>query len=184
MAGKVTLNAKPQPQPGNQMATPAEAAAAKGPTVTTGTGTGLSYTSTVASGAITGTGGKSRIPTYSSEFVQPDITATQFVTNQVYQSLLGRNATAQEVTEYHKQFTEYAKTHPIMQRTSIYDTSGTTGLSPYTPVRDVTTQKMPLSEQDFISNIVRQGPETKAYNAATSYFDAMRSAMGQFRGGF
>lgn len=183
MAGKVTLNTKPQPQPGNQMATPAEIAASKGATVTTGTGTNLAYTPTTV-GVAAGVTGKSRIPTYTSEFVQPDITATQFVTNQVYQSLLGRNATAQEVQQYHKQFTEYAKTHPIMSRESIYDTSGTTGLSPYTPVRDVTTQKMPLSEQDFISNIVRQGPEAKDYNAATTYFDAMRSAMGQFRGGF
>jgi hypothetical protein len=151
-------------------------------TVTTGTPSGLVYNPTTA-----GTGpvvGKTRVPTYTSEYVQPDITATQFVTNQVYQSLLGRNASAQEVQQYHQQFTEYAKTHPIMTRESIYDTSGTTGLSPYTPVRDVTTQKMPLSEQDFISNIVRQGPETKGYQAATSYFDAMRSAMGQFRGGF
>jgi hypothetical protein len=152
-------------------------------TVTTGATPGLSYTATTASGAVP-TSGKTRVPTYTSEYVQPDITATQFVTNQVYQSLLGRNASAQEVQQYHEQFTEYAKTHPIMTRQSIYDTSGTTGLSPYTPVRDVTTQKMPLSEQDFISNIVRQGPETKGYQAATSYFDAMRSAMGQFRGGF
>jgi len=151
-------------------------------TVTTGTTPGLSYTPTTA-----GTGpvvGKTRVPTYTSEFVQPDVTSTQFVTNQVYQSLLGRNATAQEVQQYHQKFLEYAKTHPIMTRQSTYDTSGTTGLSPYTPVRDVTTQKMPLSEQDFVSNIVRQGTETKDYNAATSYFDAMRSAMGQFRGGF
>jgi len=151
-------------------------------TVTTGTTPGLVYNPTTA-----GTGpvvGKTRIPTYTTEYVQPDITSTQFVTNQVYQSLLGRNATAQEVQQYHEKFLEYAKNHPIMSRQAVYDTSGSTGLSPYTPVRDVTTQKMPLSEQDFVSNIVRQGPETKGYEAATTYFDAMRSAMGQFRGGF
>jgi hypothetical protein len=184
MAGKVTLTAKPQPQAGNQMATPAEAAAAKGSTVNTGAGTGLTYTATTAGMTGIGATGKTRIPTYTTEYVQPDITSTQFVTNQVYQSLLGRNATAQEVQQYHEKFLEYAKTHPIMSRQSVYDTSGSTGLSPYTPVRDVTTQKMPLSEQDFVSNIVRQGPETKGYEAATTYFDAMRSAMGQFRGGF
>jgi len=155
----------------------------KAPSVSTGTGPVLSYTPTTA-----GTGpvvsGKTRVPTYTTETVQPDITSTRFVTNQVYQSLLGRNATDQEVQQYHQKFLEYAKTHPIMTRESIYDTSGTTGLSPYTPVRDVTTQKNPLSETDFVSNIVRQGPEAKDYNAATTYFDAMRSAMGQFRGGF
>jgi len=155
----------------------------KTPTVSTGATPGLSYTPTTS-----GTGpvvsGKTRVPTYTSEVVQPDITSTQFVTNQVYQSLLGRNATAQEVQQYHTKFLEYAKSHPIMTRQSTYDTSGSTGLSPYTPVRDVTTQKMPLSETDFVSNIVRQGTEAKDYNAATTYFDAMRSAMGQFRGGF
>ena len=148
----------------------------KTPTVSTGATPGLSYTPTTA-----GTGpvasGKSRIPTYTSEIVQPDITSTQFVTNQVYQSLLGRNATAQEVQQYHAKFLDYAKSHPIMTRESTYDTSGAL-------VRDVATQKNPLSETDFVSNIVRQGTESKDYNAATTYFDAMRSAMGQFRGGF
>ena len=158
----------------------------KAPTVSTGSSPAITYTPTTAT---TGTGPiasntKSRIPTYTTETVQPDITSTRFVTNQVYQSLLGRNATDQEIQQYHQKFLEYAKTHPIMTREAIYDTSGSNGLSPYTPVRDVTTQKMPLSEQDFVSNIVRQGPEAKNYNAATTYFDAMRSAMGQFRGGF
>jgi hypothetical protein len=184
MAGKFTLKTKPQPQSGNQMATPAEAAAAKGPVVTTGSGTGLVYNPTILGTGGTGIPTKTRIPTYTTETVQPDITSTRFVTNQVYQSLLGRNATDQEVQQYHQKFLEYAKTHPILTRESIYDTSGTTGLSPLTPIRDVTVQKNPLSEQDFVSNIIRQGPEAKAYNAATTYFDAMRSAMGQFRGGF
>lgn len=145
-------------------------------------GTTLTYVPTIGTA---GTGpmiaGSTKTPTYTSEYFAPDISSTRFVTNQVYQSLLGRNATDQEIQQYHQQFLEYAKTHPIYTRTAVYDpTSG----NPYIAQRDITAQKTPLSEQDFISNIVRQGPEAKEYQAATTYFDAMREAMGAFRGGF
>jgi hypothetical protein len=155
-------------------------------TVSTGNSTNMTgYTPAPIPVAVATTkGAKARIPTYTSEYYKPDINSTQFVTNQVYQSLLGRNATQDEINKYHEQFLEYAKTHPIFTRQAVYDTSGSTGLSPLTPVRDITAQKTPLSEIDFISNVVRQGPEAKGYQAATTYFDAMRQAMGQFRGGY
>jgi hypothetical protein len=157
--------------------------------MTTGpTGSGKTPTPTVSTGNSTSMTGykpapiptkktKERIPTYTSEYFQPDISSTQFVTNRVYQSLLGRNATQDEVNKYHEQFLAYAKTHPTFTKQATYDTTGAV-------TRDVTAQKMPLSETDFISNVVRQGPEAKGYEAATTYFDAMRQAMGQFRGGY
>jgi len=160
----------------------------KTPTPTVSTGDSTSKTNykraAVPVAAATTKGAKARIPTYTSEYLQPDISSTQFVTNQVYQSLLGRNATQDEINKYHEQFLQYAKTHPVFTRQAVYDTSGSNGLSPLTPVRDITAQKTPLSETDFISNVVRQGPEAKGYEAATTYFDAMRQAMGQFRGGY
>jgi hypothetical protein len=128
--------------------------------------------------------GKTRVPTFTSEIYAPDPTYSKFVTNTVYQNLMGRDATEAEAAKYHEMFSNYAKTHPILTKQSTYDTSNTTGLSPLIPVRDVTAQKTPLSEQDFISNIVRQGPEAKQFTAATTYFDAMREAMGSFRGGY
>ena len=152
---------------------------------TTGT---TGYVSTVASGASGASGsvvgGGSRITTNTSEYQQPDPTYSQFVTNTVFQNLMGRDASKDEVSYYHNLFSEYAKTHPILTRSSTYDTSGSTGLSPMVPVRDVTAQKTPLVESDFISNLVRQTGDAKAYQAATGYFDAMKSAMNDYSGGY
>jgi hypothetical protein len=137
------------------------------------------YTATTVQG--TGTTGYKGIPTSTTEYMQPDITTTAYITNRVYQNLMGRDATASEIAQYHQQFSDYAKTHPILVRNAVYDpTSGV----PYAAVRDVTAEKNPLAEEDFITNIVRQGPDSKAYQAATGYMDAMTKAMSQFGGGF
>jgi hypothetical protein len=121
--------------------------------------------------------GTKRTPTVETTTSQPDYTTTKFITNSVYQSLMGQDAPEADVQKFHKQFLEYAATHPIQQSTTNYDSTNT-------PVRNITAQKNPLSEADFISNIVRQGSDSKEYNAATTYFDAMRGAMGTFRGGY
>jgi len=148
-------------------------------TLTSPTTSGLGSYQPTATTATTSTA--SKVPTYTSEIQQPDKTTTAYVTNMVYQNLMGRDATQKEIDAYHQQFTEYAKTHPIYTREATYDP--TTGL-PYVAVRDITAQKNPLAEQDFITNIVRQGPQSQAYQAATGYMDAMSKAMQQFGGGF
>jgi len=145
------------------------------------TSTSLGAYTPAISAAGTGAATSTRVPTMTSEIQQPDITTTAYITNQVYQNLMGRDATADEIAQYHQQFTEYAKTHPIFTRQATYDPS--TGL-PYVAVRDITAQKNPLAEQDFITNIVRQGADSKAYQAATGYMGAMNQAMQQFGGGF
>jgi hypothetical protein len=144
--------------------------------ITTGGGTTTSgYTpTTVTGGAVAGA---ARTPTYQTIIQQPDYTTTQFITNAVYQNLMGQNASKAEVDKYHQMFTEYAKTHPVQTSTTSYDVTGT-------PVRSISAQRSPLSETDFISNIVAQGSDAKEYKAATTYFDAMRTAMGSFRGGY
>lgn len=145
--------------------------------ITTGGGTTTSgYKSTLTTGgaAVAGTG---RTPTYQEVIQQPDYTTTQFITNAVYQSLMGQNATKADIDKYHQMFTDYAKTHPVQTSTTSYDTTGT-------PVRSIAAQRSPLSETDFITNIVAQGSDAKEYKAATTYFDAMRTAMGSFRGGY
>jgi hypothetical protein len=143
--------------------------------INTGSGTPTGGYVPITAG--TGAMGASRMPTYQTEIAQPDYTTTQFVANSVYQNLMGRDATKQEVDQYHQKFLAYAKANPIYTRNTSYDASGA-------PVRDIMATKSALSENDFISNIVRQGPEAKEYTAATTYFDAMRSAMGSFRGGY
>jgi len=144
--------------------------------ITTGSGTPAGGYVPITSG--TGPiGGATRMPTYQTEIAQPDYTTTQFVANSVYQNLMGRDATKQEVDQYHQKFLAYAKANPIYTRNTSYDASGA-------PARDIMATKSTLSENDFISNIVRQGPEAKEYTAATTYFDAMRSAMNSFKGGY
>jgi hypothetical protein len=153
-------------------------------TTSTPTSTGLNSTSLggytpTSTSTTTATSGK--IPTFTSEIQQPDVTTTAYITNQVYQDLMGRDATAAEIAKYHQQFSDYAKTHPIFTRQATYDPS--TGL-PYVATRDITAQRNPLAETDFITNIVRQGPESEAYKAATNYMQTMTQAMSQFGGGF
>lgn len=150
-------------------------------TLTAPASSGLGGYKALGTTGTTAIGASSKVPTYTSEIQQPDKTTTAYVTNMVYQNLMGRDATQKEIDAYHAQFTAYAKTHPIYTRQATYDP--TTGM-PYVAVRDITAQKNPLSEQDFITNIVRQGPQSKAYQAATGYMDAMSKAMQQFGGGF
>jgi hypothetical protein len=144
------------------------------------------YKSTIATGTgpVIGGGAKGRITTNTTEIQQPDPTYSQFVTNTVFQNLMGRNASQDEVNYYHNLFSEYAETHPILTKSSTYDTTGSTGLSPMVPVRDVTAQKTPLVESDFITNLVRQTGDAKAFTSATTYLDAMKSAMSEFSGGY
>jgi hypothetical protein len=148
----------------------------QGAQITTGNTTSSSGYKPVISSAA----GVGRTPSYATEIQQPDYTTTQYITNAVYQNLLGMNATKEEVDQMHQKFTEYAKTHPIFTRSTTYDSS--TGM----PVasRDISMQKNPLSENDFITNMIRQTADAKEYNAGTNLFDAMRTAMGSFRGGY
>jgi len=147
-------------------------------------GSGSTYTPVTVGTTVGGGKASSRITTNTTEIQKPDPTYSQFVTNSVFNNLMGRNATQDEVQYYHNLFTEYAKTHPILTRSSTYDTSGSTGLSPLTPVREVQTDKTPLVESDFITNLVRQTGDAKAFTSATTYLDAMKSAMSEFSGGY
>ena len=124
----------------------------------------------------------SRTPTYMAEYVQPDITTTQYITNQIYQSLIGRNATQQEVNEYHQMFLDYAKTHPIYTRTTQYTVDPATGMQ--VASRDITAGKAPLSETDFINNIVQGTADAKEYRAATGYLNEMMKVNDRFRGAY
>jgi hypothetical protein len=122
-------------------------------------------------------GGTGKTPTQQTITLQPDYQNTQFITNAVHQKLLGMNATKQDVDEMHAKFLAYAKANPIQTSSTTYDSTGA-------PLRSIVSEKSPLSETDFITNIVNQTADAKEYNAGTTLFDAMRTAMGSFRGGY
>jgi hypothetical protein len=119
---------------------------------------------------IAGTGaigvGSSRV-----SYDKPDLVRTAAVTNAVYQNLMGRDATAKEIEKYHQEFLKYAASHP--SSVSGTDASGSG-----------TSTSTGLTETDYITNLVKGTAEAGDYTAATSYFDAMKSAMNTFSGGY
>jgi hypothetical protein len=102
---------------------------------------------------------------------KPDLVRTATVTNAVYQNLMGRDATQKEIEQYHQDYLKYAASHPD----SVRVTSGTGGS---------TSTSNGLTETDYITNLVKGTAEAGDYEAATSYFDAMKSAMNTFSGGY
>jgi hypothetical protein len=125
-----------------------------------GTASGYSVADTSAAGA-----GSTRV-----SYDKPDLVRTAAVTNAVYQNLMGRDATQKEIEKYHKEFLKYAASHP-----SSVSTSDATGGS---------STSTGLTEADYITNLVKGTAEAGDYTAATSYFDAMKSAMNTFSGGY
>lgn len=107
----------------------------------------------------------------SISYDKPDLIRTKAVTNAVYQNLMGRDATEKEIQQYHQDYLKYAASHP--ERVSV---SGGTGGS--------TGSSTGLTETDYITNLVKGTAEAGDYTAATDYFDAMKSAMNTFSGGY
>lgn len=152
--------------------------ASQGATLQTPASTNISTGYTPA-----GTGsiiGSRRIPTSSVSYLKPDITTTTAITNSIYQNLMGRNASPAEIAKYHADFLKYAASHPADISSTAYET-GDTGV---TLARASQSTATGLSEQNYIENIVSGSADAKEFKAATDYFDAMRSAMNEFGGGF
>jgi len=125
--------------------------------------------------------GKTSIPRYSTSYDRPDLGATQNVVNTVYQNLMGRNATAYEIQGYHQQYLQYASSHPSSSGSSIANVDPTTGQEISTTS---TSTSGGMNERDFVNNLVQGNAEFQDYQKATTYFDAMRSAMNSFGGGY
>jgi len=116
-------------------------------------------------------------PRYSDSYEKPDISTTIAITNNVYQNLMGRNATQAEIQKYHEDFLKYAASHPSSSSVSQL-------ASGEVMARQSTSTNTGLSETNFIDNLVTGNAESQGYKQATTYFDAMRRAMGQFGGGY
>lgn len=132
---------------------------------------GASYIPTTTTG-VTQTSSTST----SASYDKPDYSHTQAVTNAIYQNLMGKDATKQEIDYYHQKFLDYAAKHPTSVSTR------TTNLGTGSTSERVSTSST-LSEQDYIANLARGTADAKEYKAATSYFDIMRQAMSEFGGG-
>jgi hypothetical protein len=116
-------------------------------------------------------------PRYSSNYEKPDISTTTALSNSIYQNLMGRNATQAEIQKYHEEFLKYAASHPSSSSVSQLAQGEVVA-------RQTTSTSTGLSEGNFINNLVSGTAEAKDYTAATTYFDAMRSSMNKFGGGY
>jgi len=115
------------------------------------------------------------IPRFSKSIDRPDFNTTQFITNNIYQNLMGRDATAAEIAKCHQAYTQYAATHPTNTGSSMLDT--TSGVD-----RQSTSINTGTNEQSFIANLVNGSAESKAYTSATTYMDAIQSYINKSRG--
>jgi len=126
-----------------------------------------------------GTVKKARVLGYSTSYQAPDYGTTQAITNSVYQSLMGRDASSAEIAQYHQQYVQYAQSHPTSTSSSMSVVDPSTG---QTVSNQSTSTSHSLSEQDFISNLVNGKAEAKDYTAATSYMDAIEREISKSRG--
>jgi hypothetical protein len=121
--------------------------------------------------SITGPTGAAGAGSTRLSYDKPDLVRTAAVTNAVYQNLMGRDATQKEIEKYHQEFLKYAASHP--SNVSVSDATG-----------ERSSVSTGLTETDYITNLVKGTAEAGDYNAATTYFDAMKSAMNTFSGGY
>lgn len=155
---------------GASLATPPATGGAGGykPAATTGTGIGHSSTHTGS----------------SAHYDRPDYNATQAITNSIYQNLMGRDATPNEIAKYHQMYVQYAATHPTSFSSSTSSSSSVdTGGNVTTSQSGGTTSATNLTENDFISNLIRGNAESKDYQAATGYMDAVQNEISKARQG-
>lgn len=121
-----------------------------------------------------------RVPSSTISIERPDYGTTQVIANAVYQKLMGRDARPSEIESYHAKYTAYALAHPNSTGSgnSVVDSSGAVVRNQNTSVSGG------INEQDFIMNLASGKAEASAYTQATTYMDAMRSAISEFGGNF
>src|SRR5678815_3759464 len=93
---------------------------------------------------------------------------------QAAQSLLGRDPTKSEITSFQKALNSYEKKHPTVSTTTsnyMGDQLQTQNTTTKGGVKDATRQIMATED-------VKADPEYGAYQAATTYFDAMMQMIG------
>ena len=113
---------------------------------------------------------------YLTQTSEPDIIAS---VNGVFQQLMGRNATADEIKRYGAELLAAEKKYPgTYTGTTSYQETGKRATVSGTQV------SRGVNVSDFLSQLVQGTAEAKAYRAATTYMDAMISANNKYRGAY
>ncbi len=155
----------------------------QGSTLSTPVTPGSGYKPAALTG--TGTGSSSTRVGSSAHFDRPDYNTTTAIANNIYQSLMGRNATQAEIAKYHQDYIRYAASHPTSTSSSMSSSSSVNAVGNISTTQSGgSSSSSGLNESDFISNLASGQSEAKDYMAATTYMDAMKSAMNRFGGGY
>jgi len=111
---------------------------------------------------------------------QPDIAS---IVNTTMLNLVGRAATPQEIQQYGAELLAAQRANQGVASTSTsYQQSGaSTGKKGATTGTDLSTG---VNAADFIGNLIRGTADARTYQAATSYFDAMKQSNNKYTGGF
>lgn len=118
----------------------------------------------------------------NKDISQPNIQASTNLINTMFNDLLGRNATNDEISRYTDAYTKYAAANPVSTTTggSTYGivqvpTASGTGVGVTNRLlkssQNETTTSTGLSEQDYIQNQIRQSGEYGAAQGAGKAFD-------------
>jgi len=96
--------------------------------------------------------------------------------NATMQSLVGRNATPQEIQQYGAELL-------AAERSNQGNYSGLTQYGPTGKRSDVTGQQLTtgVDPQGFLSQLISGSADAQSYKAATGYFDGMTQALQQMK---
>jgi len=121
---------------------------------------------------------------------QPNIEASKALTNQIYNDLLGKNASEATIQKYTNAYLNYAAKNPVDRTTgenkytltSVPTTSGGSSNRLMRGSQTETGVQNNLNEKDFITNQVKNTGEFNAFQAAGTAFDLMKSLAQQNTG--
>jgi uncharacterized protein YjbJ (UPF0337 family) len=114
--------------------------------------------------------------TYVNETSQPDIEA---MVNGLYQQLLGRYATPEEIKNLGSQLI-------AAQKENVGQYTGSTSYQASGKRADVvgTQVSTGVNPQAFLTNLIQGTAGAQEYKAATGYFQAMMSSLNEFKGAY
>lgn len=126
-----------------------------------------------------GAGGpKTQTGTSTSVHV-PTVEDAHVLTKQLFQSLMGRDPTGAELDQYASMVTAYARKHPDKTTT----TTTTDGKGNSTSTSSSSGGVSEAAMQDTLAEQAKADPEYGAYQAATTYYNALLQAIGGGSGG-
>jgi hypothetical protein len=116
-------------------------------------------------------------------FDTPNIEASKAVTNQIFNELLGKNATEAQIKKYTDAYLAYSAKNPTSTTTgttsyklaSVPTASGGTANRLMKGETNQTSTSNNLNEKDFVTNQVKNTGEFNAFQAAGTAFDLMTS---------